>query len=62
VAPGPVIKPEDWSEERWRRVGQNTLLKHPGSGYDVARAVRFLIENDYITGETLVVDGGGRYV
>jgi NAD(P)-dependent dehydrogenase (short-subunit alcohol dehydrogenase family) len=26
---------------------------------DVARAVIFLFENDFITGETLVVDGGG---
>ena len=62
VAPGPVMKPTDWPEERWARVGQNTLVKHSGSGQDVARAVRFLIENDYITGETLVVDGGSRYV
>jgi len=28
----------------------------------VARAVRFLVEQDYITGETLVVDGGSRYL
>lgn len=62
IAPGPVLKPTDWSEERWSRVGQNTLLKRTGSGYDVAQAARFLIENDYITGETLVVDGGSRYV
>lgn len=62
IAPGPVIKPTDWSEERWSRVGQNTLLKRTGSGYDVAHAARFLIENDYLTGETLVVDGGSRYV
>ncbi len=62
IAPGPVIKPEQWDDARWARVGQNTLLKHTGSGYDVARAARFLIENDYITGETLVVDGGSRYV
>lgn len=62
VAPGPVIKPDNWPEERWHRVGQNTLLKRPGSGYDVAHAVRFLIEHDYITGETLVVDGGSQYL
>lgn len=60
VCPGPVLKPPDWDEARWARVGQNTLLKRTGSGYDVARAVRCLIENDYITGETLVVDGGER--
>lgn len=62
IAPGPVLKPAAWSEERWQRIGQNTLLQRTGSGHDVAHAVRFLIENDYITGETLVVDGGSRYV
>jgi len=62
VAPGPVIKPPDWDEARWRAVGEHTLLKRTGSGYDVARAVRFLVEQDYITGETLVVDGGSRYL
>jgi pteridine reductase len=61
VAPGPVVKPPDWDEARWRAVGEHTLLKRTGSGYDVARAVRFLVEQDYITGETLVVDGGSRY-
>jgi pteridine reductase len=61
VCPGPVLKPPDWDEARWARVGQNTLLKRTGSGYDVAHAVRCLIENDYITGETLVVDGGERF-
>lgn len=58
VAPGPVVKPDEWSDEHWRALGQRTLLKRTGSGYDVARAVRFLVEADYITGETLLVDGG----
>jgi NAD(P)-dependent dehydrogenase (short-subunit alcohol dehydrogenase family) len=58
VAPGPVMKPEAWDEGRWQAVGGHTLLKRTGSGYDVARATLFLIEADYITGETLVVDGG----
>jgi NAD(P)-dependent dehydrogenase (short-subunit alcohol dehydrogenase family) len=60
VAPGPVMKPPEWEAARWGRAGQRTLLKHTGSGYDVAHAVRFLIEQDFITGETLVVDGGER--
>lgn len=61
VCPGPVEKPPDWDDARWAAAGARTLLKRPGSGYDVARAVRFLIESDYITGETLVVDGGDRF-
>jgi NAD(P)-dependent dehydrogenase (short-subunit alcohol dehydrogenase family) len=59
VTSGPVIKPDDWPDARWEVVGQHTLLKHTGSGYDVARAVIFLLQEDFITGATLVVDGGG---
>jgi pteridine reductase len=62
VAPGLVVKPPDWDEARWRAVGERALLKRAGSGYDVGRAVRFLIEQDYITGETLVVDGGSLHL
>ena len=58
IAPGPVVKPEDWSDAHWHTLGQRTLLKRTGSGYDVARAAIFLLEADYITGETLLVDGG----
>lgn len=58
IAPGPVVKPEAWSDEHWHALGQRTLLKRTGSGYDVARAAIFLLEADFITGETLVVDGG----
>lgn len=60
VAPGPVAKPADWDEARWRQVGKHTALRRSGTPEDVARAVIFLLHNDYITGETIVVDGGGR--
>lgn len=58
LVPGPVLKPDAWDEARWQAVGAHTLLKRTGSGYDVARATLFLLQADYITGETLVVDGG----
>lgn len=61
VAPGPVLMPEGWSEEQIRRSVARTLLKRTGSAEDVARAVRFLVESDYITGETIFVDGGRRW-
>ncbi len=61
VAPGPVLKPPEWTDERWERTAAGTLLKRTGSPSDVARAVRFLIEQEFITGETLVVDGGERW-
>jgi pteridine reductase len=58
VAPGPVAKPQGWDEARWHTVGEHTLLKRTGSGYDVSQAVNFLLQQEFITGETLIVDGG----
>jgi pteridine reductase len=58
VAPGSVLLPESWTEADARRLAESTPLRRLGSAEDVARAVRFLLENEYITGETLIVDGG----
>lgn len=58
VAPGPVCFPEYYTEDQKRFAVEQTLLKREGAPDDVVRAVVFLIENDYITGEVLHVDGG----
>jgi pteridine reductase len=58
VAPGPVEKPTAMSNERWAEIGRAVPLGRPGRGLDVAQAVVFLLKNDYLIGETLVVDGG----
>lgn len=61
VAPGPVLPPPDYGEQEVARVASRTLKGRWGSAQDVADAVRFLVEADYITGEVIVVDGGERY-
>lgn len=58
VAPGPVLKPERMSDARWSQITQELPLRKSGTAEDVARAVIFLLRNDFITGETLPVDGG----
>jgi 3-oxoacyl-[acyl-carrier protein] reductase/pteridine reductase len=60
VAPGPVLPPPDYGPAQIDRVAGRTLKGRWGTAQDVADAVRFLIEADYITGEVLVVDGGER--
>jgi pteridine reductase len=60
VAPGAVLLPDDWSAEAARRLADTTPLRRLGTPEDVSRAVLFLLENDFVTGETLVVDGGRR--
>jgi len=58
VAPGPVLFPDHYTEEQKRSAIERTLLKRSGSPADIVNAVVFLIENDYITGEIIHVDGG----
>jgi 3-oxoacyl-[acyl-carrier protein] reductase len=37
---------------------QNTPLKRLGQAEQIAEAIRFLVESDFITGETIDVNGG----
>ncbi len=58
ILPGPVMLPENLSEHEVKGSVAGTLLKRPGKPENVAQAVVFLVENDYITGVCLPVDGG----
>jgi len=58
IAPGPVLFPEYYSADQKHLAVERTLLKRAGSARDIVNAVVFLIENDYITGEVIHVDGG----
>lgn len=58
VAPGVVLLPEGWSPADAERLRSTTPLQRLGTPDDVAAAVVFLIEADYITGEVIRVDGG----
>jgi 3-oxoacyl-[acyl-carrier protein] reductase/pteridine reductase len=61
VAPGPVLPPPNYSAEKIARTAARTLLERWGSPDDVANAVLFLVQADYITGDTITVDGGERH-
>lgn len=58
IAPGTVLLPEDWSAEDAERLRETTPLRRLGAPEDVAGAMLFLLRADYVTGETLIVDGG----
>lgn len=58
VAPGPVLFPEYYTEEQKSSAVERTLLKRAGTARDVVNAILFFIENDYVTGEIIHVDGG----
>lgn len=58
VAPGPILAPEGTPDEELQAVEAATPLGRWGGAAEIARAVVFLIETDFVTGETLRVDGG----
>lgn len=60
VAPGPVLLPEGWPKEAAQHLVDTTPLHRIGRPDDVAGAVLYLARADYVTGETLIVDGGRR--
>lgn len=65
VSPGANVWPEgrpDYDAAHRDGIVQNTLLKRAGEPEDVARAVEFLIESPYVTGQILAVDGGRALV
>ena len=61
VCPGPVLPPPDYSPEMIAAAADKTLLNRWGSAEDVAQAVKFLVEANYTTGDTIFVDGGERF-
>lgn len=60
VAPGPVLLPDEWTPAQAERAARSVLLRRLGSAEDVAQAVVYLAQAEYITGVVLPVDGGQR--
>jgi len=58
VAPGPIVAPEGVSDAEFEAVEKATPLGHWGGEMEIAKAVLALVESDFITGETIRVDGG----
>ncbi|MBD3225328.1 MAG: SDR family oxidoreductase [Caldithrix sp.] len=59
INPGPVLFPEDMSDRDKNYALEQTLLKREGTDTDIARTVRFLLQDsDFITGAVIPVDGG----
>lgn len=58
IAPGPILAPEAYSAEARQRVEDATPLGRWGGADEVAKTVIALVDSDFITGETIRVDGG----
>jgi len=58
IAPGPILAPPDMSQEVSDAVVKSTPLGRWGGEDEIAKAVMFLVESNFVTGETIRVDGG----
>jgi NAD(P)-dependent dehydrogenase (short-subunit alcohol dehydrogenase family) len=58
IAPGPILAPPDLAAAEVAEVAAATPLGRWGGAEEIAKTVRALIESDFITGETIRVDGG----
>jgi NAD(P)-dependent dehydrogenase (short-subunit alcohol dehydrogenase family) len=58
IAPGLVLPSEEMSAEEWTRLVDRLPLKRAATVDEIASALDFLLKNEYVTGQTLVIDGG----
>jgi pteridine reductase len=60
IAPGAVMLPEGWDDETAARFAETTPLGRTGDPSDAVGAMLYLLDAPFVTGETIVVDGGRR--
>jgi NAD(P)-dependent dehydrogenase (short-subunit alcohol dehydrogenase family) len=58
IAPGPILAPPETTQKEHEAVAENTPLGRWGGEGEIAKAVLFLCHSDFVTGETIRVDGG----
>jgi NAD(P)-dependent dehydrogenase (short-subunit alcohol dehydrogenase family) len=58
IAPGPIVAPPGTTDEESKSVEQATPLGRWGGEMEIAKTVAALLDSDFITGETIRVDGG----
>jgi pteridine reductase len=62
IAPGLILPSMATEPEKWQKLVERLPLKKSGTPKQIASAVLHMIANDYITGETLAVDGGYQLI
>jgi pteridine reductase len=58
IVPGPILAAPGMSEAAWEAIADHVPLKRTGTPEDITKAVIYLAQSDYITGESITVDGG----
>jgi NAD(P)-dependent dehydrogenase (short-subunit alcohol dehydrogenase family) len=58
IAPGLVLQSDAVTPEEWDKLVNRLPLKRAAALDEITYTLQFLINNEYITGQTIVVDGG----
>lgn len=58
VAPGTVLPPDDFDGNAGDGTPDRRVVKPAGTPEDVVRAIFYLLESNFVTGQTVIVDGG----
>jgi len=58
IAPGFVLQSDIVPAEEWERLIGRVPLKRPARSEEITSTLEFLLKNEYVTGQTIVVDGG----
>jgi NAD(P)-dependent dehydrogenase (short-subunit alcohol dehydrogenase family) len=58
IAPGPIVAPPGTTDDEFKAVERATPLGRWGGEGEIAKTVLALLDSDFITGETIRVDGG----
>jgi NAD(P)-dependent dehydrogenase (short-subunit alcohol dehydrogenase family) len=58
IAPGPIVAPPGTGADEIAAIEKATPLGRWGGEAEIAKAVLFLVGSDFVTGETIRVDGG----
>jgi len=58
IAPGLTLPADDLPPAEWQRLVSRLPLQRPAETDEIASALTFLLKNEYVTGQTIVVDGG----
>jgi NAD(P)-dependent dehydrogenase (short-subunit alcohol dehydrogenase family) len=58
IAPGLVYQSKNLSQEEWEKLLAKVPMKRSARPEEIASTLEFLLINEYVTGQTIVVDGG----
>ncbi|MEE8135850.1 MAG: SDR family oxidoreductase, partial [Thermodesulfobacteriota bacterium] len=62
ICPGPILPPPDKDIKYLEQIAKDTPLEKPGNPDYIITAVKYLLDNSFVTGQCLFVDGGQHLI